>query len=203
MWKSGALRPHIPLSRLRLHRIDKHRGVRRGSSPAGHDDAVLAGLHDLVVVLDNEEFSEFVPTVHHLGGVGLRLGGQEGHALLVGEVRHLLLHLRLFGGRIRAFHCSDISYWFKNTDLMVTHTGGGAEPRGVSDQMSAALLAFMRTGDPNCAEIPQWPAYSPEDAPTMIFSVKSEVKNAPDRVALELMADFNPWRMSRPAPAAK
>ena len=109
----------------------------------------------------------------------------------------------LFGGRIRAFHCSDISYWFKNTDLMVTHTGGGAEPRGVSDQMSAALLAFMRTGDPNCAEIPQWPAYSPEDAPTMIFNVKSEVKNAPDRAALELMADFNPWRMSRPAPAAK
>ena len=90
----------------------------------------------------------------------------------------------LFGGRIRAFHCSDISYWFKNTDLMVTHTGGGAEPRGVSDQMSAALLAFMRTGDPNCAEIPQWPAYSPEDAPTMIFNVKSEVKNAPDRAAL-------------------
>ena len=72
----------------------------------------------------------------------------------------------LFGGRIRAFHCSDISYWFKNTDLMVTHTGGGAEPRGVSDQ-----------------------------------DVKSEVKNAPDRAALALMADFNPWRMARPAPA--
>ena len=110
----------------------------------------------------------------------------------------------LFGGRIRAFHCSDISYWFKNTDLMVTHTGGGAEPRprGVSDQMSAALLAFMRTGNPNCPEIPQWPAYTPEEAPTMIFDVKSEVKNAPDRAALELMADFNPWRMARPAPAA-
>ena len=104
----------------------------------------------------------------------------------------------LFGGRIRAFHCSDICYWFKNTDLMVTHTGGGAEPRGVSNQMSAALLAFMRTGNPNCPEIPQWSAYTPEDAPTMIFSVKSEVKNAPDRAALELMSDFNPWRMARP-----
>ena len=109
----------------------------------------------------------------------------------------------LFGGRIRAFHCSDICYWFKNTDLMVTHTGGGAEPRGVSDQMSAALLAFMRTGNPNCPEIPEWPAYTPEDAPTMIFDVKSEVRNAPDRAALELMSDFNPWRMARPAPAKK
>ena len=67
----------------------------------------------------------------------------------------------------------------------------------------APVPNLIRTGDPNCAEIPQWPAYSPEDAPTMIFNVKSEVKNAPDRAALELMADFNPWRMARPAPAAK
>jgi para-nitrobenzyl esterase len=110
----------------------------------------------------------------------------------------------LWGGRIRAFHCSDISYWFKNTDLMVTHTGGGSEPRGVSDQMSAALLAFMRTGNPNCDAIPSWPAYNPEDAATMIFGVKSEVRNAPDREALSLMVPFNPWAMMmRPAPAKK
>jgi para-nitrobenzyl esterase len=107
----------------------------------------------------------------------------------------------LFGGRIRAFHCADISYWFKNTDLMVTHTGGGAEPRGVSDQMSAALLAFMRTGNPNCKEIPQWPAYTPEEQPTMIFDVKSVVRNAPDREALAIMPDFNPWAMMRARPA--
>ena len=110
----------------------------------------------------------------------------------------------LFNGRIRAFHCSDICYWYKNTDLMVTHTGGGAEPRKVSDQMSAALLAFMRTGNPNCPEIPEWPAYTPEEAPTMIFDVKSEVRNAPDAKALELLGDFNPWAMMRaPAPAKK
>ena len=110
----------------------------------------------------------------------------------------------LFNGRIRAFHCSDICYWFRNTDLMVTHTGGGAEPRKVSDQMSAALLAFMRTGNPNCPELPQWPAYNPEEAPTMIFNVKSEVRNAPDAKALSLLGDFNPWAMMRaPAPAKK
>ncbi len=110
----------------------------------------------------------------------------------------------LFGGRIRAFHCADISYWFKNTDLMVTHTGGGAEPRGVSDQMSEALLAFMRTGNPNCKAIPEWPAYNPEDGATMIFNVKSEVRNAPDREALSLLEPFNLFSMlARPAPAKK
>ena len=107
----------------------------------------------------------------------------------------------LFDGRLRAFHCSDICYWYRNTDLMLTHTGGGAEPRKVSDQMSAALLSFMRTGNPNCPEIPEWPAYTPEEAPTMVFGLKSEVRNAPDAKALALLSDFNPWRMRRtPAP---
>ena len=108
----------------------------------------------------------------------------------------------LWGGRIRAFHCADICYWFKNTDLMVTHTGGGAEPRGVSDQMSEALLAFMRTGNPNCKAIPEWPAYNPEEAATMIFDVKSQVLNAPDREFLSLVEPFNPFRMMM-RPAAK
>ena len=107
----------------------------------------------------------------------------------------------LFGGRIRAFHCADICYWFRNTDLMVTHTGGGKEPRGVSEQMSEALLAFMRTGNPNCKAIPEWPAYNPEDGATMIFDVTSRVENAPDREALSYLEAFNPFRMfSRPAP---
>ena len=108
----------------------------------------------------------------------------------------------LWGGRIRAFHCADICYWFKNTDLMVTHTGGGAEPRGVSDQMSEALLAFMRTGNPNCKAIPEWPAYNPEEAATMVFDVKSQVLNAPDREFLSLVEPFNPFRMMM-RPAAK
>lgn len=29
----------------------------------------------------------------------------------------------LFDGRMRSFHCLDISFWLKNTDVMLTHTG--------------------------------------------------------------------------------
>ena len=32
----------------------------------------------------------------------------------------------LFDHRMRAFHCADICFWFYNTDVMLTHTGGGA-----------------------------------------------------------------------------
>src|SRR5207247_371686 len=35
----------------------------------------------------------------------------------------------LFDDRLRAFHCIDICFWLHNTDLMLTHTGGGARPR--------------------------------------------------------------------------
>ncbi|MCQ2147263.1 MAG: carboxylesterase family protein [Bacteroidales bacterium] len=97
----------------------------------------------------------------------------------------------LFDGRIRAFHCSDICYWFRNTDRMVTHTGGGKEPREVSEHMSQALLSFMRTGDPNCSVNPTWPAYTEADCPTMIFSKTTEMRNAPDRKVLEIAVPFN------------
>lgn len=93
----------------------------------------------------------------------------------------------LFNGRIRAFHCSDISYWFKNTDLMYTHTGGGPEPRAVSDKMSAALLSFMRTGNPNCDLIPDWPEWTPEEGAVMIFDKECSVRNDPDRTYRNLL----------------
>ncbi|MBN2813113.1 MAG: carboxylesterase family protein, partial [Bacteroidales bacterium] len=89
----------------------------------------------------------------------------------------------LFDKRMRAFHCSDICFWFYNTDLMLTHTGGGARPRKLSTKMTGALLQFMKTGDPNGDGLPQWPKYSTENGETMIFDDITEVKNDPDREA--------------------
>ncbi|GHV49361.1 carboxylic ester hydrolase [Bacteroidia bacterium] len=91
----------------------------------------------------------------------------------------------LFDGRMRAFHCLDISFWFLNTDLMVTHSGGGARPRLLSRQMADALVAFARTGDPNGSKLPQWPRYTVENGETMILNDTCEVKNDPDKTARE------------------
>ena len=93
----------------------------------------------------------------------------------------------IFDGRLRAFHCSDICYWFRNTDLMYTHTGGGPEPRALSNKMSAALLSFMRTGNPNCKEIPEWPQYTPDEGAVMILDKTCEVKYDPDKAIRALM----------------
>jgi para-nitrobenzyl esterase len=89
----------------------------------------------------------------------------------------------LFDNRLRAFHCVDICFWFSNTDLMLTHTGGGARPRALSAKMAGALLQFMRTGNPNGGGLPNWPKYSADNGETMILDDKCDVKNDPDREA--------------------
>jgi para-nitrobenzyl esterase len=89
----------------------------------------------------------------------------------------------LFNNRMRAFHCLDISFWFFNTDLMLTHSGGGKRPRLLSEKMSDALLQFMRTGNPNGSALPDWPAYTIDNGETMILDDTCEVKNDPDREA--------------------
>ncbi|KPQ15864.1 MAG: Carboxylesterase type B [Algoriphagus marincola HL-49] len=86
----------------------------------------------------------------------------------------------LYDGRMKAFHCIDICFWFKNTDRMYTHTGGGARPRALADKMSASLLAFMRTGNPNVPSLPNWPKFSATNAETLILNDSCQVKNKPD-----------------------
>ena len=96
----------------------------------------------------------------------------------------------IFDGLPRAFHCLDISFWFNNTDLMYSHTGGGKEPRVLSDKMGDALEAFMRTGDPNTGKkggLPHWPRYTEEEGATLILNNVSRVENDPDRAARALM----------------
>jgi para-nitrobenzyl esterase len=89
----------------------------------------------------------------------------------------------LFDNRMRAFHCSDISFWYYNTDLMITHTGGGARPRKLSEKMSGALLQFMKTGNPDNGGLPAWTRYTSEKGEVMVLDDVSEVKNDPDREA--------------------
>jgi para-nitrobenzyl esterase len=89
----------------------------------------------------------------------------------------------LFDNRMRAFHCVDICFWFYNTDLMLTHTGGGPRPRALAAKMAGSLLQFMKTGNPNGGGLPNWPKYSPANGETMILDDTCVVKNDPDREA--------------------
>jgi para-nitrobenzyl esterase len=89
----------------------------------------------------------------------------------------------VFDGRLRAFHTMDIAFWYYNTDVQISHTGGGARPRKLAAKMSDALVQFMKTGNPNGGGLPDWPAYTEQNGETMILDDVCEVKNDPDREA--------------------
>jgi para-nitrobenzyl esterase len=89
----------------------------------------------------------------------------------------------VFDGRLRAFHTMDISFWFYNTDVQISHTGGGARPRNLAAKMSGSLVQFMKTGDPNGGGLPQWPKYTTANGETMILDDENKVQNDPDREA--------------------
>ncbi len=89
----------------------------------------------------------------------------------------------LFDGRLRAFHTMDIGFWFYNTDVQISHTGGGVRPRKLAAKMSDALVEFMKTGNPESAGLPDWPRYTSANGETMILDDNCEAKNDPDREA--------------------
>ena len=93
----------------------------------------------------------------------------------------------MFDKRMKAFHCLDICFWYANTDLMLTHTGGGKRPRTLSEKMSGALLQFMKTGNPNKGGLPEWKPYTTINGETMVLNDKPELKNDPDREARKLI----------------
>jgi para-nitrobenzyl esterase len=83
-------------------------------------------------------------------------------------------------GRPGAFHSCEISFVFDNADKYETYNGGGEAPRRLSDRVSDAWLAFARTGNPNHPGLPDWPAYDPRGAATMVLDDPCRVEVAPD-----------------------
>jgi para-nitrobenzyl esterase len=63
---------------------------------------------------------------------------------------------------------------------MMTH--GSPEAKALAAKMSAAWIAFAKTGVPAADGLPQWPTYSADSRATMILdnSPKVETDPAPD-----------------------
>ncbi len=88
----------------------------------------------------------------------------------------------MFDKRMRAFHCLDICFWFHNTDLMLTHTGGGARPRNARGEDGGRPAALHEAGDPTGGGS-RWPRYTSAKGETMVLDDVCEVRNDPDREA--------------------
>jgi para-nitrobenzyl esterase len=85
---------------------------------------------------------------------------------------------------------------FYNMDLGASMTGSSQARYELAHVMSAAWAAFARTGDPNHADMPRWPAFDVASYPTMMFGERVRVENDPNREARLALAEL---RRKRPS----
>jgi para-nitrobenzyl esterase len=85
-------------------------------------------------------------------------------------------------GRLRSMHCMEIPFVFDNLEAGRIYTGGGAAAQRLADQMSAAWVAFARTGTPNHRGIPSWTPFEGTERATMMFDAgDSQLVHDPGR----------------------
>jgi len=92
----------------------------------------------------------------------------------------------LYGGS-PAWHCSEIPFVYHSIkDVPVC--GEPVVCERLEAQMCTAWTNFAKYGDPNCAMLPKWEAYTPGNEVTMIFDRECEAKVDYARKLLELHA---------------
>jgi len=96
---------------------------------------------------------------------------------------------RMLDDRPGTFHACEISFVFDNAELCDHYSGMLPEALALAKQISRAWVSFARTGNPNHAGLPHWPAYTAEQRATMFFDVPCSVRNSPEAEGLRLIAE--------------
>jgi para-nitrobenzyl esterase len=96
-------------------------------------------------------------------------------------------------GRLRAMHCMEIPFVFDYLEGGKVYTGMSPAAQKIADEMSAAWVAFAKSGNPSHAGIPKWTPFDATQRTTMVFGAgAAKVVNDPgkeERLALKAIAD--------------
>ena len=84
-------------------------------------------------------------------------------------------------GKVRAMHGVELPFVFDHVNESAYMIGNGADRQLLADKMSAAWVAFARSGNPNHKGLGHWPAFSSKDRATMIFGRECRTVNDPHR----------------------
>ncbi len=85
-----------------------------------------------------------------------------------------------FDGFMGAMHALEIPFVWNLGLQAWAAVVGGADPGDLAQRMHTAWIAFVRTGDPNHAGLPHWPAYDTDRRPTMEFGSTSVILDDPN-----------------------
>src|SRR5690625_384280 len=90
-----------------------------------------------------------------------------------------------------AWHCADIPFVFHNTDKVEVCNIPGVSDK-LEKQVFNAFVGFARNGHPNHDGLPNWPAVTIDNEPTMIFDRNCEVRNNYDHALFALFEEALP-----------
>ena len=96
------------------------------------------------------------------------------------------------GGEMKTPHALEIRFVFNNVDHFETRLfdlPGSSASRVLARKMSAAWMAFARTGNPDTPGLPHWPVYTATTRDAMLFDNDSRVVRDHDRGPRLVMSD--------------
>jgi para-nitrobenzyl esterase len=95
-------------------------------------------------------------------------------------------------GKVRCMHGMELPFVFDHVDEVTWMTGSGKDRYALASKVSAAWVAFARTGNPNHKGIPEWRPFDAERRATMIFGSDTRAADDPyreERLALKAIRD--------------
>ncbi|MGN1155105.1 MAG: carboxylesterase/lipase family protein [Agathobacter sp.] len=90
-----------------------------------------------------------------------------------------------------AWHCSDIPFFFHNTDKVEVCQIPGVTEK-LKTQMFGAFMNFVKTGVPAQKNLPEWTSVTETEEPTMIFDRECEVRYHYDDELFQLIDSILP-----------
>jgi para-nitrobenzyl esterase len=86
-----------------------------------------------------------------------------------------------------AWHTAELAFCFDNTARCAQGTGNGPEAQALAKKMATAWANFAHTGDPSQPGLP-WPAFNPDNCPTMVFDNACRIVDDPDAEARKILS---------------
>ena len=96
-----------------------------------------------------------------------------------------------YEGGTPIWHCGDLPFIFGNSENLQLYDGIGAVNEKLKKEMSSAVCAFARTGDPNNAATPAWKPVTADTLNTMVFDEVSCCKADFDKELVETVIATN------------